>query len=75
MMNSIDQNELKKIETNKFLFSLFKCDHFDISTVLKILDVDTLPIDIPTNNNQVFIRDISNFIVRNNLDLKPNIYK
>lgn len=70
-MSKIDTTELKKIETNKLLFSINKADHFEIDTVLEILNVETLPIDIPLNNNQIFIRDLTKFIVENNL--KPNI--
>lgn len=70
---NIDDVELKKISLNKLLFSINKKDHFEIEEVLKILNVDTLPIEIQLNNNQIFIRDISKYLVLNNL--KPNIYK
>lgn len=63
--------ELKKVEMNRLLFSLYKSDHFTIDKVLEILNVEKLPLDIPMNNNQIFIRDLSSFIVKNNL--KPNI--
>lgn len=73
MEYAIDQNELKKIVINKQLFALNKTDHFEIDTVLDILDMDTLPIEIPLNNNQIFIRDLSKYIVDN--DLEPYINK
>ncbi len=72
-MCKIDNLELMKIKINKELFSINHTDHFDIEKVLLILDVDTLPVEIPLNNNQVFIRDLSKYIVDNNL--KPNIIK
>jgi len=75
MIEYTDKKELKKIEVNKHLFSIYKMDHFEIDTVIKILNVNTLPIDIPLNNNQIFIRDLSKFIVENNIKLKPNIDK
>lgn len=64
----LDKVELQKIEVNKLLFSRFKHDHFDIDTVIDILGVDTLPFDIPVNNNQVFIRDLTKYIVDNQLE-------
>jgi len=68
-----DVSELKKIATNRLLFGAYKCDYFAIETVLKILNVATLPVAIPISNNQVFIRDLSKYIAENNL--KPNIDK
>ena len=75
MDGEIDKTELKKSWTNKKLFALFKDDHFEIETVLKILDVETLPTSIQLNNNMVFLRDLTNYIVTNNITLKPNISK
>jgi len=75
MNKEIDNVELKKIEINKKLFSIYKTDHFEIKTVLEILDTDTLPIDIPLNNNQIFIRDLTRYVVENKVKLKPNINK
>jgi hypothetical protein len=69
----IDNKELNKITLNRMLYASNKKDYFEIDEVLEILDVQTLPIEIPINNNQVFIRDLSNYMVDN--DLKPNIYK
>lgn len=72
-MIDIDNLELNKVRINQKLFSINRKDHFEIYEVLNILNVDTLPIEIPLNNNQVFIRDLSKYIVENNL--KPNIIK
>lgn len=72
-MIDIDNLELNKVKINQKLFSINRKDHFEIYEVLNILNVDTLPIEIPLNNNQVFIRDLSKYIVENNL--KPNIIK
>ena len=69
----LDTTELQKIEVNKLLFSRYKMDHFDIETVLEIIGVDTLPVEIPLNNNQIFIRDLSKYIV--DKKLKPYINK
>jgi len=70
----INQLEIDKINMNRTLFAIHKADHFEIRDVLKILDVETIPNSIPINsNNTVFIRDLSNYIVSNNL--KPNIDK
>ncbi len=62
-MSNIDSKEIKKIRTNKKLFKKYNTDHFEIDTVLEILSVGTLPIDVPMNNNQIFIRDLSNYMV------------
>ena len=72
-MNEIDNIELEKITLNRMLYSIGKKDHFEIDEVLSILEVDTLPIDIPLNNNQIFIRDLTKYMVDNHL--KPNIYE
>ncbi len=72
-MNMIDNLELNKVKINQKLFSINRKDHFEINKVLEILNTDTLPIDIPLNNNMVFIRDLSKYLVENNL--KPNIVK
>lgn len=69
----VDQVELEKITLNRLLFSVSKKDHFEIKEVLDILNMETLPIDIALNNNQVFIRDLSRYMVENKL--KPNIYE
>jgi len=70
----LDQLELRKIEMNRKLFSIKKTDHFEISDVLDFLDKETLPRDIPiTSNNSVFIRDLTNYLINNNLE--PNINK
>lgn len=69
----LDTTELQKIEVNKLLFSRYKMDHFDIETVLEIIGTDTLPVEIPLNNNQIFIRDLSKYIV--DKKLKPYINK
>ena len=69
----IDNVELEKITLNRLLYSIGRKDHFEIDEVLKILNTETLPIEIPVNNNLVFIRDITNYMVKNNL--KPNIYE
>lgn len=69
----LDTTELQKIEVNKLLFSRYKMDHFDIETVLEIIGTDTLPVEIPINNNQIFIRDLSKYIV--DKKLKPYINK
>ncbi len=69
----IDVVELKKININKKLFSIKKSDHFEIKEVLLILNVVTLPVAIPLNNNLIFIRDLSKYIVDN--DLEPYINK
>lgn len=63
--------ELKKVEMNRLLFSISKSDHFTIDKALEILNLDKIPVDIPMNNNMIFIRDLTMFIVKN--DLKPNI--
>ncbi len=69
----LDTTELQKIEVNKLLFSRYKMDHFDIETVLEIIGTDTLPVEIPLNNNQIFIRDLSKYIA--DKKLKPYINK
>ena len=69
----LDTTELQKIEVNKLLFSRYKMDHFDIETVLEIIGTDTLPVEIPLNNNQIFIRDLSMYIA--DKKLKPYINK
>lgn len=71
MNNDVDNIEFKKIRINKEIFSIYNCDYFEIETVLKILNMNTLPIGIPINNNQIFIRDLTQFIVDNKLE--PNI--
>ena len=73
MSVTLDVTELKKSNTNQKLFSIFKTDHFEIDEVLKIINEKTLPVEIPINNNMVFIRDLTKYIVENNIDLKPNI--
>jgi len=65
MNTNLDIVELKKININKRLFAKYKTDYFEINTVLEILGVATLPIEIPLNNNQVFIRDIARYMVDN----------
>jgi hypothetical protein len=70
-MNNDDVTEYQKVYVNKLLFSKHKQDNFDISTVLDILDLETLPLEIPINNNMVFIRDLTKYIVKNKL--KPYI--
>ena len=72
-MNNIDIMELNKAKINKLLLSINRSDHFEIDKVLEILNVSTLPIEIQLNNNQIFIRDLTKYIVDNNL--KPNIIK
>ena len=67
----LDAVELEKISLNKFIFALFKTDQLSIEDTLKILNLDTLPLDVKTNNNTVFIRDLSRYMVLNKL--KPNI--
>jgi hypothetical protein len=79
-MNGVEKNEFdyiehKKINVNKQLFSLMRTDYFEIDTVLKILNLKTLPVEISVNNNQVFIRDLTNYIVSTDFKLKPNINK
>jgi hypothetical protein len=66
---TIDPIELKKVNINKKLFSKYRSDYFEIDTVLEILNVVTLPIEIQMNNNQIFIRDISNYIVNKGLKI------
>ena len=73
MAADIDVVETNKVKTNKLLFSFYRCDYFDIETAIDILGLETLPVEIPINNNQVFIRDLTNYIVTTNL--KPNIGK
>lgn len=75
MSLDIDKIELKKVLTNKKIFSIFKDSHIDIENVLKLLDANTLPTEIPINNNVVFIRDLSNYVVNNDIELKPYIGK
>ena len=71
---NISNIEGDKIKTNKSLFAWNKQrDHFEIKDVLHILNLDTLPIEISLNNNLVFIRDLSSYIVNHNLE--PNINK
>jgi len=70
----INQLEIDKINMNRTLFAIHKVDHFEIKDVLDLLGVETVPNNIPLNtNNTVFIRDLSNYIITNNL--KPNISK
>lgn len=71
MNDNLDLLELEKITLNKLIFSLFATDYLEIDQSLKVLGVDTLPIDIETNNNKVFIRDLSKYMALNKL--KPNI--
>lgn len=73
MSEQVDKLELEKISLNRILYSTNKKDHFEIDEVLQILNVETLPVEIPLNNNVVFIRDLTNYMVYN--DLKPNIYE
>jgi|SaaInlStandDraft_4_1057021.scaffolds.fasta_scaffold73938_2 hypothetical protein len=72
-MSDIDIIELKKIKINKKLYSSYKTDFFELSSVLKILNEITIPVDIPINNNQIFIRDLTAYMVSN--ELEPNINK
>ncbi len=67
----VDNLELEKITLNKIIFSIFATDHLEIIDTLNILGVETLPLGIETNNNKVFIRDLSKYMALNNL--KPNI--
>ena len=67
----LDIIELEKISLNKFIFAIFKTDQLSIENTLRILNLDTLPLDIQTNNNTVFIRDLSRYMALNKL--KPNI--
>lgn len=67
----VDNIELEKITLNKIIFSLFATDYLEISDAIEVLGVETLPIDISMNNNKVFIRDLTKYMVLN--DLKPNI--
>jgi hypothetical protein len=69
----IDEAEVKKIEMNKLLFSFGKKDKFEINEVLEILNVSTIPNEIKIDNNQIFIRNLSNYLVKHNLE--PNINK
>lgn len=66
-----EELEFEKISLNKTIFSIFKTDYLEILNVLELLGEDTLPLDIPTNNNKVFIRDLSKYMAINHL--KPNI--
>jgi hypothetical protein len=70
---NLDLKELEKITLNRMLYATNKRDYFEIEEVLEMLDMETLPIDIPINNNQVFIRDLTKYMVNNSL--KPNIYE
>ena len=70
---NLDLKELDKITLNRMLYATNKRDYFEIEEVLAMLDMETLPIDIPINNNQIFIRDLSKYMVDNSL--KPNIYE
>ena len=67
----LDQIELEKISLNKYIFAIFKTDQLSIEDTLRVLNLDTLPLEIQPNNNTVFIRDLSRFMVSNKL--KPNI--
>jgi len=70
----INNFEIEKITMNKLLFKVYKQSYFEIRTVLDILNVDNLPLDIQIdNNNLIFIRDLSNYLVTNGL--KPYISK
>ena len=74
-MNSefeISEFEINKIDMNRKLFAIYKMDHFEIKDVLDILGAETVPVGIPMNvNNTIFIRDLSKYIITQNL--KPNI--
>jgi hypothetical protein len=70
-LDNIDHLELEKITLNKIIFSLFATDYLEIDQTLKVLGYETLPIEINTNNNKVFIRDLSSYMANN--QLKPNI--
>ena len=72
-MKDLDIVEIKKIDMNRLLFNYFRSDYFDISTVNELLNTETLPIEIKTNNNKVFIRDLTNYLIK--YDLKPIINK
>jgi len=67
----LDVIELEKISLNKFIFAIFKTDQLSIEDTLQILNLDTLPLEVQTNNNTVFIRDLSRYMALNKL--KPNI--
>jgi len=65
----IDETEIAKIKMNRLLFSIHKTDHFQIKDVLSILRVETIPVEIPINNNNtIFIRDLTNYIIDKNLE-------
>ena len=66
---NIDETEIAKIKMNRLLFSIHKTDHFQIKDVLSILRVETIPVEIPINNNNtIFIRDLTNYIIDKNLE-------
>jgi hypothetical protein len=67
----LDDIELEKITLNKFIFAIFKTDQLSIEETLQILNLDKLPLEIQINNNTVFIRDLTRYMVINKL--KPNI--
>lgn len=74
-MIDLDTIELRKIASNRLIYAKYKRDYFEIADVLEMLNVITLPVDMPINNNMVFIRDITHHIVYNDgtINLEPNI--
>ena len=69
MISKSPNTEVKKILVNKKLFSIYKKDHLEIDDVLQVLNEETLPIDIHLNNNQIFIRDLTNYIIDNDITI------
>jgi len=67
----VDNIEIEKIQYNKLIFSIYKKDYLEIDEVLNFLSLETIPNDIQISNNKIFIRDITNYMIKNNL--KPNI--
>lgn len=68
ILENLDEVELNKIKFNRMIFKIFKTDRLQIEDSLKILGLERLPLDIPIGNNLVFIRDISNYLVKNKLE-------
>ena len=70
-IEKVDIFELEKISLNKIIFSIFSTDYLEITDVIQILGAETLPLEITVHDNKIFIRDLSRYMVINNL--KPNI--
>jgi hypothetical protein len=69
-MNEVKFDDLhlfKTLKITRLIFKYYQKDYFNISEVLNLLKLKKLPPEIPIKNNKIFIKDISKYIIENNI--------